>query len=246
MNYRYAVFNILRSTFDVRYSIFDIRYLVVDIRYHVIFDTWYYLFEVRYSIIDTRCSITGTLYVRSDIPYYFFDIWYSICDTRYPISLPDDDITPDQERGLALDPRPPVPIRLWHSSNGDVDILSPGRGQRGGVEEMVARGGTGWRVRLGRTVRLELERSLWFGDGPAQPGSLHLRWDVSLGGERGIRLRVVEKWGGVWGLEGWVSFVIYRLWESDLTILWYFGVCTLEHHPCCMYSSVFREKLLGK
>lgn len=84
--------------------------------------------------------------------------------------------------------------------------MSPGRGQRGGVEEMVARGGTGWRVRLGRTVRLELERSLWFGDGPAQPGSLHLRWDVSFGGERGVRLRVLEKWGGVWGLESWVGY----------------------------------------
>lgn len=91
---------------------------------------------------------------------------------RYPSPATISRI-PVQERGLALDPRPPGPTRLWHSSNGD--FLSPGGQQGGSMEGMVARGGRGWRVRLGRTVRLELERSLWFGDGPAQPGSLHLR-----------------------------------------------------------------------
>ncbi|CAN0349924.1 unnamed protein product, partial [Discosporangium mesarthrocarpum] len=32
-----------------------------------------------------------------------------------------------------------------------------------------------WRIRLGRAIRLEMERSLWLGEGPGQPGLLHLR-----------------------------------------------------------------------
>lgn len=104
-----------------------------------------------------------------------------------------------QERGLALDPRPPP---LWSRRVGDGTLASPGlpqsfvSGLRFGTSSSeggcALEGGRrcngsgaaresgfasgGWRVKLGRAVRLELERSVWLGEGPGQPGSLHLRW----------------------------------------------------------------------
>eukprot|EP00752_Nemacystus_decipiens_P008373 g7484.t2 len=101
-----------------------------------------------------------------------------------------DHMTRVKERGLALDPRPP---RLWRRRIGGVMLASPelprdfapdldgarggGRMCRGAAGGNFATGSTisGWRVKLGRAVRLELERSVWLGEGPGQPGSLHLR-----------------------------------------------------------------------
>ncbi|CAM9587086.1 unnamed protein product [Scytosiphon promiscuus] len=93
-----------------------------------------------------------------------------------------------KERGLALDPRPPSSSsRRWNSLVGEVSS-SPEQSWRGLVPPRRGRGCVGaggrdgddcgrggWRVKLGRAVRLELERSVWLGEGPGQPGSLHLR-----------------------------------------------------------------------
>eukprot|EP00903_Cladosiphon_okamuranus_P013256 g12360.t2 len=101
-----------------------------------------------------------------------------------------DHMTRVKERGLALDPSPP---RLWSGHTGDASMASQGllrnftssHGRsisyggdgcaRGGGRVCSGAAARGWRVKLGRAVRLELERSVWLGEGPGQPGSLHLR-----------------------------------------------------------------------
>lgn len=60
--------------------------------------------------------------------------------------------------------------RNFNSASSDLDCSARAGG--GACREAAARG---WRVKLGRAVRLELERSVWLGEGPGQPGSLHLR-----------------------------------------------------------------------
>ena len=65
---------------------------------------------------------------------------------------------------------------LPRSFSNDLDCAwGRGRVRRGAAGGGSGAGLKGWRVKLGRAVRLELERSVWLGEGPGQPGSLHLR-----------------------------------------------------------------------
>lgn len=57
----------------------------------------------------------------------------------------------------------------------------------------------GWRVKLGRAVRLELERSAWLGEGPGQPGSLHLRYGVCVSNGR-VKVMMERECALLWRL----------------------------------------------